>query len=614
MASASAPDGLGRLLAGKYRLEAQLAVGGMGAVYRAMNEIVSRPVAIKILRPEFGNNEQFVKRFMREGRAANIIKHPNIVDVIDIDRDEGDLFIVQDLLKGEDLGTRLKRTKQLPIKATLAVAVPVAEALGAAHEHGIVHRDLKPANVFLAEVEGKIVPKVLDFGVAKMLDPEGDTRLTPTFAALGTPAYMSPEQITEPLTVDARSDVWAMGIMLHRMVTGKLPFESESQGGMLVAICTKSPTLLIAETTDAPPSFEQLVRKCLTRDPKERYANCAEVALALREVHAEARKGVKGPQKRRLSGAATLIGGSLPADADAPASSPLPDLELLAPRSAAPPVSTPSPDLAELGPPEPGWSDLQKSAPPGSSGPPMASRPPSGAPRRSGRPPSNNLLAELMSDEPDPVAHAPTHVSEGDSFDLPDSDPLVPRSGVPRSSVRPIRTPMSRAPSMRPRPAPAPPPGPLTAGELTHMGLAGLVVGVVVSAGSSLQQADALERLDGRMGWAGVAAVTALIGFAAYKSYEHATNNGWLSLLAAAVGLAALTLCGLGTALAVADGFEYFDLIQKGGPWIAAGTAGSFAVFGVARGMEAFDRKNFAFSVIGLSVIAGALALKLVVG
>jgi serine/threonine protein kinase len=620
MASASAATP-GRLLAGKYRIEAPLAEGGMGAVYRAMNETCSRPVAIKILRPEFGNDEQFVKRFMREGRAANLVKHPNIVDVIDIDRDEGDLFIVQDLLVGEDLGTLLKRSeKGMRVKDALAVVVPVAEALGAAHEHGLVHRDLKPANVFLAQVEGKIVPKVLDFGVAKLADLDGDTRLTPTFAALGTPAYMSPEQITEPLTVAAPSDVWALGIMLHRMVTGKLPFQSESQGGMLVAICTKPPTLLIDEIADAPPSLEKVVRKCLMREVEHRYASCTEAALALREVHAEIARGVKRAPKRRLSGAATLIGGSLPPSSETseppPQSLPQPDLEL----DAAAPADGGDWELAS---PEAGWSDLAKSASPPSSGPrgaaprtsgpPMASRPPSGAPQRSGRPASNDLLAELMSDEPDARAHAATHIADRGqpvALDLEEPAQAMPRSP---GSMRPVRAPMSPATSMRSLGPHADSAGPLTSTELTNMGLAGLIVGMVVSAGSALQQADAIARLDAKMGWPGVSVVTLLLGYAALRTYKHATEHGWLTLLVAAAGLAAMSLCGLGTALAVADGMAFFSTIQQIGPWVAAGTVGSFAAFGAARAIDDLERKNLAYPLIGLSVLAALLALRLVV-
>src|SRR5215472_14127243 len=198
---------VGDLLAGKYTLEARLGAGAMGEVWRATQADVGRAVAIKILRGEHAADSGLVTRFLREARAANLVRHVNVVDVYDVGQDDaGTPFLVQELLEGQDLGAYLtSRGHGLPLDEAMQIVMPIVEAIAFAHGRGVVHRDIKPENVFLSRGAGAVVPKLLDFGISHV-DGEGAARMTATGVALGTPAYMSPEQIKSARNVDARSD------------------------------------------------------------------------------------------------------------------------------------------------------------------------------------------------------------------------------------------------------------------------------------------------------------------------------------------------------------------------------------------------------------------------
>jgi len=272
----------GELLKGKYRLERLLGVGGMGEVYRAVNVAAHRKVAIKLLRTEVLSNQDIVKRFMREARAANSVPHPNIVEVIDIDTDEhGTPFIVQELLEGETLSTRLKRSGDgLPAPQAIDFLLPVIRAIGAAHAKRVVHRDIKPSNIFLAHGERGINTKILDFGISRTLD-EGDIRLTTTGATMGSPAYMSPEQIRDARVADSRSDVWSIGVVLYEALSGRMPFFAESQSGLMVKICTSDPIPLHEAAPGVPSAVARVIDRCLRRPPDERYADAVELAREL---------------------------------------------------------------------------------------------------------------------------------------------------------------------------------------------------------------------------------------------------------------------------------------------------------------------------------------------
>ncbi|MFO0557914.1 MAG: serine/threonine-protein kinase [Polyangiales bacterium] len=270
------------LLANKYRLQKRLGAGGMGEVYRAVNESIGRPVAIKILRPELLRNEDVVQRFLREAKAATLVRHANVVDVLDVLDHDGIPFMVQELLSGEDLADYVEsRGGKLPLDALLSVMIPVIEAVGAAHSKGVVHRDLKPANVFLHSADGEIVPKVLDFGISKITTGDA-TRVTTTGTALGTPAYMSPEQIEGLAHVDARSDVWSLGVMLFELAAGTRPFLAETPGALFVKIATTPARSLSDACPECPEPLVAIVARCLRAQKSDRYEDARALASALR--------------------------------------------------------------------------------------------------------------------------------------------------------------------------------------------------------------------------------------------------------------------------------------------------------------------------------------------
>ncbi len=273
----------GQVLASKYRLEELLGSGGMGHVYRATNELVGRPVAIKLLRPEHAANEQVVERFLREARAANLVRHPNVVDVLDIGKDEGGSpFIVQELLKGQDLAHYAQERGRLSLDEVVDLICPVIDAIAEAHTQGVVHRDLKPENVFLArDPGGRVTPKLLDFGISKVR-ATGNVRATEVGVMMGTPAYMPPEQLQGARDTDARSDVWALGVMLFELLSGRLPFVADEAPALFVKIATQDAPKLSEVCDDVPPNVSKIVERCLRRKPDERYPTAAELARDLR--------------------------------------------------------------------------------------------------------------------------------------------------------------------------------------------------------------------------------------------------------------------------------------------------------------------------------------------
>ncbi|MBK6529948.1 MAG: protein kinase [Deltaproteobacteria bacterium] len=279
------PSREGELLAGRYRLQGRLGVGGMGEVYRARNELVGRDVAIKVLRPELCRHVEVVQRFLREARAANAVQHENVVDVVDMGTDSQNVpFIVQELLVGKDLAHHLvARGNRLPVEEILALMIPVVDAIATAHQRGVVHRDLKPENVFLTVGKQGLVPKVLDFGISKIVQP-GEEKLTATGTAMGTPTYMSPEQVHGASDLDARADVWALGVMLYELASGVLPFSGPSAGAIFVNICIRDPAPLSQHIAGVSPDYARIVERCLRRDLTERYPSAAALLRDLRHL------------------------------------------------------------------------------------------------------------------------------------------------------------------------------------------------------------------------------------------------------------------------------------------------------------------------------------------
>ncbi|MGH7438078.1 MAG: serine/threonine-protein kinase, partial [Polyangiaceae bacterium] len=280
----------GDVLGGKYTLEARLGAGGMGEVWRARHTDLGREVAIKILKAEHLSDRNLVARFLREARAANIVRHTHVVDVLDVGEDAAGVpFLVQELLEGEDLGAHLAaRGHGLPFDAATRILMPIIEAIAYAHGRGVVHRDIKPENVFLARSGGAVVPKLLDFGISH-LAVEGAARMTATGVSLGTPAYMAPEQIKGAREVDTRSDVWALGVLMHETLSGHLPFKGDTVGELFVQIATEDPTPLQVAAPHLPTAVCRIVARCLKRAPADRYQDARTLLFDLEAVAAESR-------------------------------------------------------------------------------------------------------------------------------------------------------------------------------------------------------------------------------------------------------------------------------------------------------------------------------------
>jgi len=275
------------VLAGKYRLDALLGAGGMGEVYRAVRIADGAPFAVKVLRSEHCSDPILVERFLREARAADLVRHPNVVRILDTGVDENETpYFVQELLNGEDLSLCLKSCGgRLKWDIAIDLLLPIVEAMGVAHASGVVHRDLKPGNVYLARIDGKTTPKLLDFGISSVAASTEISRITSTGISLGTPAYMSPEQVMGQTDVDARSDVWSLGVMLYELVAGTIPFSrGETPGALFVQICTSNPTPLESVVADVPRDLARIVARCLRRKHAERFDSAAELADALRRV------------------------------------------------------------------------------------------------------------------------------------------------------------------------------------------------------------------------------------------------------------------------------------------------------------------------------------------
>ena len=272
----------GDLLAGKYRVERVLGVGGMGIVVAARHEQLDQQVAIKVVREEALGNTEAVERFLREARAAVKLRSEHAAKVLDVGTLEtGAPYMVMEFLEGSDLAAVLGERGPLPFELAAEYVVQACEAVAEAHALGIVHRDLKPQNLFLTlTVGGGSKVKVLDFGVSKSMTT-GSGGLTQTRSMLGSPLYMSPEQMRSSRDVDARSDVWALGVVLFELLTQRWPFEAETMPELCLKVVAEPPQSLLALRPDAPPALVEIIEHCLKKDPKERYANAAELATAL---------------------------------------------------------------------------------------------------------------------------------------------------------------------------------------------------------------------------------------------------------------------------------------------------------------------------------------------
>lgn len=271
---------------GPYKILSLIGSGGMGDVYRASDPRIGREVAVKVLPPHFSNDADRMRRFQQEVRAAGMLNHQNIVAIYDSGMEQGNPYLVSELLRGESLRQKLKGAP-LPMKKAIEYALQVAEGLSAAHEKGIVHRDLKPENIFVTR-EGTV--KILDFGLAKLTHPEGSnassdtsgsaSQRTDTGVVVGTVVYMSPEQV-RGAKVDHRSDIFAFGAVLYEMLCGNRPFQGETQVEVMHAILKSDPPELSQGNSDVPPALERIARRCLEKKPDHRFQTASDLGFAL---------------------------------------------------------------------------------------------------------------------------------------------------------------------------------------------------------------------------------------------------------------------------------------------------------------------------------------------
>jgi serine/threonine-protein kinase len=283
----------GEVLAGKYRIERVLGVGGMGMVVSAMHLQLDERVALKFLLPQALANPEAVARFAREARAAVKIRSEHVARVTDVGTlDTGAPYMVMELLRGRDLSVLLREQRVLPIAQTVEYLLQACEALAEAHALGIVHRDLKPANLFLtARADGSPCVKVLDFGISKLAPQSGsgsDMGMTRTQSLMGSPLYMSPEQLASARDVDQRADIWSMGAVLYELLTGHVPFTAESVPQLCTLILHVEPPPPRSYRPELPEGLEGVIWRCLRKDRAQRYQNVAELAADLAQFAGEA--------------------------------------------------------------------------------------------------------------------------------------------------------------------------------------------------------------------------------------------------------------------------------------------------------------------------------------
>lgn len=315
---------VGAVLANTYRIEKMINEGGMGAIYRARHIRTGGTCAVKILHSRSAQNSELYERFQDEARIISSLHHPNIVTVMDLDKDQtGCAFIVMELLEGEDLQDRLERLGKLPLEEALEIIKQIGSALQAAHQRGVIHRDLKPRNVFLAQqdVGGKMIEiaKVIDFGVSKI--PRPSDRATKDLLVLGTPRYMAPEgAMGQNSQIDGRSDQWSVAVILYRMLAGKLPFDQESVIDLFKQVINDDPTPLETLVPELPANIAVAVKRALSKKKEARYPTMVEFLAALelpesekaklRKKRAAAAKAAQAAQASQIPQAASHSGNA----------------------------------------------------------------------------------------------------------------------------------------------------------------------------------------------------------------------------------------------------------------------------------------------------------------
>jgi serine/threonine-protein kinase len=277
----------GAIIGGRLRVERVLGRGGMGVVVAAHHLQLDTRVAIKFLHSEMLSDSEAVARFSREARAAVKITSEHVARVLDVGSlESGAPYIVMEFLEGRDLSSWLQSSGPMPVEQAVEFLLHACDALAEAHSLGIVHRDLKPSNLFCIRTpDGNLSVKVLDFGISKLGEAGRNSAMsavTRTVALMGTPFYMSPEQMKSAKSADAQSDIWALGVILYELLSGKVPFHGEAITEIAVKVATTSPATLRGARMDVPRELEAIVMRCLEKDKAKRYPSVAELAVALR--------------------------------------------------------------------------------------------------------------------------------------------------------------------------------------------------------------------------------------------------------------------------------------------------------------------------------------------
>ena len=287
--------GVGDVIHGKYKVERVIGEGGMGLVVAAKHLTLDRSVALKVLNQKSQESQEALERFTREARAAARIQSEHVGRVLDVDAMPGGApFIVMELLDGHDLSEEIRRNQRVPVEKAVAFMLQACEAIAEAHASGIVHRDLKPANLFLSKsASGNQMVKVLDFGISKITRREeagsitANKALTNPTSMLGSPLYMSPEQMKASTEVDARTDIWSLGVILYELLSGRSPFDANTIPMICAAVLSQTPPPVgvvlsqMGVNTPIPDGIERIVQRCLQKDPEKRYRDIAHLARAL---------------------------------------------------------------------------------------------------------------------------------------------------------------------------------------------------------------------------------------------------------------------------------------------------------------------------------------------
>ena len=268
-----------QVLSANYELESEIGRGGMGIVYCARDKRLKREIAVKVLPPELSFRADIRQRFLRESETAAQLSHPNIVPIYTVEERDNLVYFVMAYIKGDNLGVRLQQHGPIAPVEVRRILREVADALAYAHHRNVIHRDIKPDNIIIDEETGRAM--VTDFGIARALTDSGDSRLTATGMAIGTPAYMSPEQSAGDSAIDGRSDLYSLGVVGYQMLCGQPPFVANNTPSMLVKHLSEKPIPVDERWPDLPPDLSRAVMMCLEKDPADRFPSAAAFAVAL---------------------------------------------------------------------------------------------------------------------------------------------------------------------------------------------------------------------------------------------------------------------------------------------------------------------------------------------